>query len=287
VRRPCVRHHPDDEGISLVEIAFSLLLVSLLVGMMAVVSNTFYRVDAENSSSNAELNQLLPVGTSLQRLLRTAVSPATGGSGNAPVPPFGTYRPTHAITPATQISRTALTFYSNTGTPNGPVKVVATLAGSVFTVSTTAPTKGTCPGLHTRPASDRCQWSGKPKLMLSVADVYNQFLPTPKTRSRKRAAFRYFLNSPLSSEYGTPATPATTPDPFATCMPPMQEQTPHPPATTPERVISVTRCPAADVNSVKVDIEVKVGRSPVGKLESQTVTYQLSALSQAYSAAVG
>lgn len=261
-------HQGAEEGFTLMELAISLVLVSILLFITAVVFNTYREVDQDTAASNTEINQLVPVGTSFQRLLRTAVSPATAGAGNAPISPFGIYKTTHALTTATPIATTSLTFFSNTGTSHGPVKVTAVFSKGTFTVTTTAPDPGTCP--HTvGPSPDRCAWTGKPSVLLSVSDVYNKKLNKP--------VFSYYLNFPMSTKYGSPAPTSA----FATCTPPVTTD------ATPSKPVSVTHCPAANINSVKVDLEVKAGNSRIGKLESQTVTYQLSSTSQAYSAAVG
>jgi len=254
----------SEEGFTLIELSVAMLLTAILLTIVAVIMNTLVHVETGTSSSYKEMNQLIPVGTSFQRLLRTAVSPATGGAGNAPVPPFGIYKTTHSLTTGTPISSTTLIFFSNTGTKNGPVKVTATLANRTFTVTTTAPKTGTCPGIGTRTFKDRCTWKTTPRTLFSVSDVDNATLATPVP------VFKYYLTPPMNGpvgtlgQYGTPAVLTPT-SPFATC--------------------TVTRCPAANIRSIKVVLEVSVGRS--AKVESQTVTYQLSTVSQTYSPEVG
>jgi len=267
----------SEEGFTLIELSVAMLLTAILLTIVAVIMNTLVHVETGTSSSYKEMNQLIPVGTSFQRLLRTAVSPATGGAGNAPVPPFGIYKTTHSLTAGTPISSTTLTFFSNTGTPKGPVKVTATLADRTFTVTTTAPTARTCPGINaTRTFLDRCTWKGTPRTLFSVSDVDNATLGKP--------IFRYHLVAPMNKSvttggYGTPATLGS--HPFTKCTPSTQTTT----LVTTSRTLTVSHCPAANVESVKVDLEVSVGRS--AKVESQTVTYQLSTVSQTYSPEVG
>jgi len=269
----------SEEGFTLIELSVAMLLTAILLTIVALVMNTLVHVETDTSSSYKEMNQLIPVGTSFQRLLRTAVRPATGGAGNAPVPPFGLYKTTGSLTPSAPISSTSLTFFSNTGTPNGPVKVTATLANRTFTVTTAAPKATSCPGLGTRPFTDRCTWTAAtPRTLFKVTDVDNMTLGKP--------VFSYHLLPPMNgpvgtNSYGTPATLGS--HPFTECKPPTYVTTP----TTPAHLIKkpVTHCPAAAVESVKVDLEVSVGRS--AKVESQTVTYQLSTVSQTYSPEVG
>jgi type II secretory pathway pseudopilin PulG len=300
-------HRTTERGFTLVELGVGIILTVILLGIVLTVMSTFFHVETGNDSTYAELNQLIPVGTAFQQLLRTAVAPGTGGTGKPPVPPFGAYSATspYALTPAARISHTSLTFFSNTGTHNGPQKVVAALTtktgapptattcttknsqdlGCTFTVRTYAPNPGTCPGLTTattitpstphahmpRPATDRCIWSTKGKIVLQVNNVDNTVLG--------KSVFKYFLIAPFNTDF--PATPATasasTPTAaFATCTPP---------TTTPAGG-TVTHCPANNIQSVKVDLEVKTPGTK-GKIESQTVTYQLSTVSKTYSPEVG
>ncbi len=271
-----------DHGFTLAEMAVALGLTAILLTISMIVLNTFTQVQTGSTSSYAELDQLTPVGTSFQRLLRTAVSPATSGVGKAPIPPFGIYTATGTLTPATPISTSSLTFFSNTGTPNGPALVKAVLTVStpanhptvgIFTVSETGPKPGSCPGLGspsttTRPASDRCKWTSTggwepaPRRVLRIDDVLV---------TSSKPIFAYHLTPPLSNEptatppgYGTPAE--TSPSPFATCTP--------------------ANCPADHIQSVTVDLEVHVPGAK-NKVENETVTYQLSTESQTYSKAVG
>ncbi len=279
----CRLHHRGDEGTSLVELMVALGITSILTAVSLLIFNTYTRVDEDNKASYNELNQLIPVGTSFQRLLRTAVSPATAGTPttSAPIPPFGQYK-TYRLSTKWIISTTSLTFYSNTGTEYGPVRVTAFLTSKhvKFTVTITNPVPNTCPSVHTQPATGTCKWTtNKPTTLFTIDDVYNYKLRTPLTPSKPKAIFKYYLNAPYSHTPTTPARPTI----FATCTKPIEEVTPH----TASRTIIVTRCAAANINSVKVDLEVKAGTTNVGKLESQTVTYQLSSTSQEFSPEVG
>lgn len=289
------RRPESDRGYTLVEMTVALALTATLLGIVIIVFTTFAHVQAGTTSSYAELDQLTPVGTAFQRLLRTAVSPATGGVDAAPVPPFGIYdKTTGDLTPATPISTSALTFYSNTGTTKGPVMVVAKLSCpteptakcpattktltttsrpvGVFVVQRIAPEPKTCPGLTTRPSTDRCvwthakahtpSWTPSPKTVLRVSNVFV---------TSAKPIFAYHLTPPLNNAptatppgFGTPAEASLTP--FAKC--------------------TTTSCSAAHVQSVTVDIEVHAAGAK-NKVESQTVTYQLSTVSQTYSPAVG
>lgn len=279
-RRGVSRRTEVDHGYTLVEMAVAVALTGTLLAISLIVFNTFAHVETGTFSSYAELNQLTPVGTAFQRLLRTAVSPATGGVGAAPVPPFGIYTATGALTSATPISKTSLTFFANTGNANGPAMVTATLTvttvaarptAGTFLVTEKWPTSTSCPGLGsattpTQPATNRCDWSTQPQH--TVLRVSNVLVASTKP------VFAYHLTPPLNNPptlppatkpgYGTPADLGLSP--FGTC--------------------TATSCPADHIQSVTVDIEVHVPGAK-NKVESQTVTYQLSTVSQTYSKAVG
>jgi len=262
----------DEDGFSLIELTIAMLLSAILMGTVLTTVDSFFHAEATANFSYAGTDKLLPVGTSFQRLLRTAVSPATGGTGAAPIPPFGTYTATHTLTPATPIQSTTLTFFSNDNTPNGPVEVIAKLSGTTFSVSTKSPKSTTCPGLKTRPVTDRCTWNTPAHKIYTVPDVANTALGKP--------VFQYYLSAPTNLAAGGYGTPATlTKDPFAKCTP----------STTTVTGAVVKHCPAANIRSVKVDLEVELSglAAEPSKIESQTVTYQLSTVSQTYSAAVG
>jgi prepilin-type N-terminal cleavage/methylation domain-containing protein len=299
------RDRTTEDGFTLVEMLVSVLLTGILLSIVLAVFSTFSGVEQNNQSNYNELDQLLPVGTSFQHLLRSAVATAPPTTNGIPTPPFGVYA-TEKLTsmPTTPkvmtISSTDLTFFSNTGrtTPTtahllGPTKVTAKLScptvtppttftkvktrACTFTVTTYTAMPKTCPGLTatTTPSTVPCAWrtttktaaEAKGRVLFSVHDVNNW---TTKT-SRTKPVFSYYLAGKT-----TPVTMTTHgTNPFASCT-----------------GSTVTACPAAHIQSIKVDVEVATadalakGRD-VAKVEDQTVTYQLSVISQTYTAAVG
>ncbi|MGH9089855.1 MAG: PulJ/GspJ family protein [Acidimicrobiales bacterium] len=321
---PALRHHArSEEGFTLIELLISVLLTGILITIVMGVLTTFSKVEQNNQSNYDELDQLLPVGTSFQHLLRSAVSSAPVSNG-VPTPPFGIYNSTYLLT-STSISPTHLTFFSNTGRTKstgqllGPTMVTAVLTcpsitppstptllkvrACTFTVTIFTAKPTTCPGLtETKtPPTVPCAWTWTPthhthRTLFRVGDVNNwtttattmaKTTPTPtRIAKAEKPVFSYYLaHTPTTTTLPAPTTPVSfsqTPstNPFRSCTGP----TPILPR--------VTKCKADHIQSVKVDIEVatpqalRSGRS-VPKVEDQTVTYQLSAISQTYTPAVG
>ncbi len=234
-----------EHGYSLVELSIALLLFSLLIGMVIPITNTLFRTTAYVTNSYANENQLLPISTTFQNLIRSVVAPAPNLSSGQPVPAYGIYSTTGTVT--TGINTSSTTFFTNIGDPNGPAEVSANLVGSVFTLDVARAT-GNCPGLT---SGTQCTW-GSPRPLVRVTNVVNTS-STP-----------LFVYTVGGTNYSTDAADATE---FATC--------------------TASACPAANIQSVKVDLEVNVSPTQGGQAQEETVVYQLSPLSQTYQPEVG
>lgn len=289
----------SEDGITLVEMLMAVLLTGILISIVLGVLTTFSQVEQSNQSTYTELDQLLPVGTSFQHLLRSAVSTEPPTSAGVPTPPFGIYETqklvkTPAATPATPaltIEPTRLTFFTNTARTSsrtgqllGPTKVTATLTcptitpptitklkdrSCTFKVMTYTAKVNTCPKLErTTLPTVPCTWTTKGRILFTVGDVNNWTTATATVKP----VFSYYLAGSAAA-VTFPSTPAK--NPFATCT-----------------GSTVSKCPADHIQSVKVEVEVATpqaigkGRN-VTKVEDQTVTYQLSVISQTYTPAVG
>lgn len=122
---------------------FSLLMTATMVTMTNVLGITY-----QTSATQTETRQVINLGTTLDRLIRSEVEPGPAVSG-VPDPGFS---------PAAT-STSSMTFYTDTGDPNGPALVVAAESTTpnpctgggcniptyTFTVTETAATPGTCP----------------------------------------------------------------------------------------------------------------------------------------------
>ncbi len=236
-----------EHGYSLVELSIALLLFSLLIGMVIPIVNTLFRTTAYVSNSYANENQLLPISTTFQNLIRSVVSPAPSLGSGQPVPAYGIYRTSGTAT--TGLSSSSMTFFTNIGDPNGPAEVSATLVSSVFTINVARAT-GNCPGLT---GGTQCTW-GSPRPLVRVTNVVN---------TSSTPIFVYSVGGTSYSDITTPTAAAE----FGTC--------------------TASACPAANIGSVKVDLEVNVSPTQGGQAQEETVVYQLSALSQTYQPEVG
>lgn len=251
----------DERGYSLAELSIVLLLLGLLFATVAPILVTMTNVTFQVNDTYANENQLLPVSTNLQRLIRSAVSPGPALASGQPIPAFGVYYPTNVAgnanttAPYTAISATSMTFFSNIGDPNGPALIVAQLNTSTqtLTVSITRADANTCPGVNASPVGNGCTWGQSAatatRTLFTVQHVVNT------------TAFTYNLDS------------GTTPN-FTKCT----DTAPPNPATN---------CDAAQILNVGVDVQVNTNVSHGSQAEDITVVYQLSGYSQAYDPAVG
>lgn len=233
------------EGYTLTELAVALTVFAVLLAMTAPIVSTLFSTTSYVTNSYENENQLLPISTSFQNLIRSVVEPAPNLASGQPVPAYGIYSSSGAV--ITGLSATSMTFFTNIGDPNGPAEVVANVSGSTFTVTLARATAGTCPGLNS--GATACSW-GTAHPLITVDNVVD-------TGS---AVLTYSVG-------GTTISPSDDATEFATC--------------------TASSCPAADIQSVKVDLQVNVNPNQSGQAQEETVVYQLSALSQQYQPEVG
>jgi len=260
----------DEKGVTLIELMIAMLLSSILIGVATVFLSTFFKTENNVNGTYKNLNQILPVSTTFQRLLRSAVSPAPTQPGQSPTPPFGVYATQREE--GTTITDSSLTFFTNTGTPNGPTKVVARVLmtindlgerawGNTLTVWLIPPMANTCPRATTT-SIHHCAWTtARKKQLFRVDGVFN----APPSASM----FTYFL---------TPTNPNTPPQKIS-----------EPPATE-FATCTPTACPAGHIESISVNLKVSTTNSAINKsnqADDENLTYAMSATSQAYSPEVG
>ncbi len=265
------------------ELAVVLLLMALLFGMTVPIVNTVFSATEYVNNTYANEDQLLPVSTHLQSLIRAIVSPAPPtavGQYIQPIPAFAVYQvnntannlicsqtggicPVYQATPVlTGLTSTSITFFTNIGDPNGPAEVVAQLTGpatdQVFTVTVAHAKASTCP--FSLSAGTFCSWNS-PTTLIRVANVVNQVNPLQPN-------FEPVFTYTLAGGGGVPVAPGALAATFSSC--------------------TSTTCNADQIEDVGVDLKVNVSNNPnQGQADDQTVIYQLSASSQAYSQSVG
>ena len=291
------RSRRDDSGLTLVEllVAFATMLILFVIVASAVTA--YLSVSTKVISSYQTRDQIVPATLVIQRLFRSEVEPApsptsasqvTTGSGtanqcptlNAPCPPFVLGTPTG----------TSVQFYANLGTLTvggtaypGPALVTMTASAptkcsgcafytSTFTATEQPPNAGTCPTSVTSTA--HCVYGTvAATTLVYVPSVVNgqTNLLNPST-----PILTYNTKDPFA---GTITNGATS---FSTCGAP----------TT--RVINsltvpvASNCPADDIQSVQVDLQVLVsGVRPETYQEDSFVVYRLTSTSFLYSPYLG
>ena len=302
----------DEQGYTIVEMLIVVALMTVLFAMTIPVINVLFDTTAHVANTYVNANQLLPISTNLQSLLRSAVSPAPTLSG-VPTPPFGVY-----TSPQSLPSPTSLTFFSNVGSSNGPAMITASCSPapnglcasqSSFTVTEILPIAGTCPTTTT--STSTCSYTGQPtKTLFNVSGltnsadnaplfVYSLLITTTTTTtvgqtstSSTTATVGGSSNTPSGyatadaacSTPGTNGCLSTTPG-FASCGAPNAA-----PANPPFSTILLGNCPAAEIQSITIDLQVNGNTSSrfAGEQEEdKSVVYLLSPVSSLFEPEVG
>jgi len=250
----------------LAELTVAIAVLGILFAMTAPMVVTLFNVTSYVDGSYLNEDQLLPISTNFQDLIRGVVSPAPTPTAamnptdaGQPVPAFGIYGnlPSGGIISQvgppliTTISGSSVTFFSNVGGA-GPARVVAQLTGTypdqTFRVTVADAVPGTCP--QSVMSNAVCTW-GTAKPLVTVQNVVNELATQP--------VFTYYLQGS-----GLVANPAVT---FATC--------------------TASSCPATQILDIGVDLKVNAHPAKASQADDQTVVYELSTSSQAFDPAVG
>ena len=248
--------HPfdDDAGFTLIELLVTMMITAILLAVTVPTINTFVTASDNVQSTYTALDQILPLSTTLPRYLRSAVEPAPHGfvTTNVPVPPFALF--TSGTMPA-NYGPWGISFYSNTGDPNGPELMTVTVTGSsapyTLKFTGTPATAGTCPGIN--PTGTGCTYNAaKAKLMSTVTNLVNG--PASGT-----PIFTYSTGAAPP-----PATLAQDSTPFLTTN------------------CTATACNADQINYVTIRLQ---GQTKQG--QSTTLSSSLYLLVTSYSAIVG
>lgn len=152
------RHRrPTEEGFTLVELMVAMIVFSLVMVATGITLTNVLRINYQTSAIQTETNPVLNLSTILERLVRSEVEPAPPiPVGNPPLPQYPKPTPGFVVG-GTQTN--SMTFYANTGDPNGPALVVAAESGTpnpctgggcatltyTFTVTETAADPNNCP----------------------------------------------------------------------------------------------------------------------------------------------
>ncbi len=147
-----------DDGMTLVELMISMVVLLVVMGMTATVMSTFYSNENQLSASYTAFQQVLPASTALQQYFRTMTQAAPTAATGVPVPAF---TPT-ATTPASalqgpfNISPNSAVFTTDLGNPNGPSLITITTAANTAPAghlhADRHPSDGKCRHLSRAPA---------------------------------------------------------------------------------------------------------------------------------------
>ena len=292
------RTRSGDSGFTLVEAMVVLLIMGILLAILVPIVSTVVQSSSRVDNTYANVDEQLWLSTNLQRLLRAAVAPAPSYSGSTATQP--------PVTPfvAGSVSPTSMTFYTNTGTPNGPAKVTAACTAtaghltlcaattSTFTVTMTSPTPGSCP-FKTGTLADHCTWpASAAKTLLALPHVRNGAQKASGSAPLPLFVFAFgtapTLGAPLTTTTVCATAAATFPSgcsgtdsttfSASNCH---ASQTPaHP----------FAQCPVGEIDEISYDLEINANTSPVyGGLQAQDATgiFVLSPTSMLYDATVG
>jgi len=266
--------HTHDDGFTSVELILAMSIMALIMVITVPIVNTAFSVSNGVQNSYATVNQVLPATTVLQRLIRSAASPTpalgldtTTGQwvpqnptvGGIPTPPFAPVTvPVQLNPPAYQkpsngpfaMSANSMSFYSNTGDPNGPEYIQATtsaIAGSTsyrFKVTATKADAGSCPtatNLAALIAQDPPDPNGTLCTYLASAAKTLVDITTVVNGAANSATpiFQYSTQVPTTQNSGVPAAV---------------------PVTTLNGSCSATSCPANQVTFVHVHLTTTAGK---------------------------
>jgi hypothetical protein len=291
------REGRTESGYSLIEATISLLLLGLLLATVPIVVQTMFSNQSYINNTYLNLDQLLPVSTSFQELIRSAVAPGPTATGANPTPAFGSYNSSGAqSTTLPTLSNTSATFYSNIGdSTTGPAEIVAFLTNTCAMTTGPSPTPyctgsfkvdiahanpGTCPGVTSGTA---CTW-GTLQPRFIVSNVTNVCPSTTSSIACTQPLFTYTLQGyPVDPSLCLPL-PATDP---TGCVQYPQGGGPGGSPSFTTCTSGANNCYALDIQDVGIDLKVNATGSNPTQADQQTVVYELSENSATYSPDVG
>lgn len=282
----------DERGVSLVELAFVLLVMGILLAVTVPIVSTLVQTNSKVDVTYSNVDQQLWLSTTLQRLVRSAVAPdpsPTPEGTKAPIPAFA----------AGTLTPTAMTFYTNTGTSDGPVKITASCTWttthhtrcqaptSTFTVTMTKAEAGTCPKV-TGTYGFLCKYTpSQTHTLVKITHVKNG----TKSPPQPLFVYSYGAQPPAGSPMVTTTvcaitTPAKTPSgcistdtsTFGSCI------------ASKNQLNTFEKCPAGEVEKVSYDLMINAkttSRYGGEQAEDDTGIFVLSSASMVFDPSVG
>lgn len=280
-----------EDGFTLMEVAIVLVVMAILMAITIPIVSTVLQASSRVNATYSNVDEQLVLSTNLQRLLRAAVAPGPSYDGAAPTNP-----PVTPFVPGS-IGPTSVTFFANTGTADGPVKVAASCTAtpsnatacavptSTFTVTITPARPGTCPFM-TGTLSRHCTWTtGRTRTPVSLPGVRNG-------STSPLFVFAYGAAPSL----GAPLTTTTVCSSAGSGYPKNCSGSDAATFSASQCFTSTTeahpfsKCPAGEIDEISYDLLLNGNASPVnGGLQAQDATgiFVLSASSMLYQPEVG
>ena len=306
-RSTAAPHRLDDDGVTMVEMMVVMLTLAILLAISMPIVATLLRTTSRVDATYSNVNEQLWLSTNVQRLVRSAVAPQPSFSGHVPVSAFTPRTPSTRTRPG--VTPTSMSFYTNTGTHNGPDLIQASCTAtsshptlcaaptSTFTVKITSPVATTCPRTTnpiTVTPTTHCTYTpakgAKTHQLVQVTHVKNGASGKP-----------LFVYS-----YGpapTPGKPMTT-----TTICALQPTPTHPGCTSGTTDAAIfgtakclaatpftslkpfTNCPVGEIETVDYDLQINTNTSTLNggsQAEDDTGVFVLSSTSMLFDPAVG
>lgn len=283
----------------MVEMLVVMLTLAILLAISLPIVMTLLRTTSRVDVTYSNVDQQLWLSTNLQRLVRSAVAPEPSFSGHVPVPAF---------VPG-EMTPTSMSFYSNTGTANGPVLVQASCnktasnatrcaaPTATFTVKITSPIAGTCP-TTTNPSTvsptTRCTYTvakgANSHQLVQITHVKNGANGKPLFVYAYGPAPTPGQPMKTTTICGLQPTPTHTGCTAATTDAAIFSTTTCKPATSFTSLKPFVNCPSGEIETVNYDLQINANTSTLNggnQAEDDTGVFVLSSASMLFDPTVG
>jgi len=168
------------DGMSLVEVMVTLLILSIVLAITTPAVTMFFDVNGDVQNTYLSLNQVTLASEVVTQYLHEAIAPCpatnpTNGNANTE-----TGCSLYAFSSTPTPSYSSLTFYADDNAALGPEKIVLSTTGKTFTAVTYQPT-GSCP--FNSSVTTMCTYSTTAHLLTTVSSLTNASVTAVPTTS--------------------------------------------------------------------------------------------------------